>query len=741
MTDNHILLYRLAELMLQHEHHILPVDLLFDDEQIGDYVKSIQIDSPYQQMLFEGVLTETVIEEKLFVSFTVEGYFHYVLGEVIYKQTQGKSGVFLKKIVEENKLNGAKEGVEQCLIKDVQKDDLTRLMWLIDFGEDILDVCSVPLAHVFLQIKTNPKTVEELIVAQNTQVKRVIYELLAGHTENDITVLEKSIQYLKDVQKNSIVKLIYLRINDVITPNSPKKATLYVKSIEHIPHAERKAKLNKVALLKAEGGNDEYGSFYFHLGNQYDFIAEYDKAIRFYDKALAIYLKVYGVQHHSTVACHINLGNAWLAKCDFSRAYNYYQEALRISLANSNSTERLNILNNNLGLLKIEQGQYDDAIKLLSETLEKTITYLGKQHQETSVVYHNLGYAYRMAGQIDNSLLNHNLSLNILLNIYGNSNIQIMNAYSNLGMVWENKGDLSKALFFYDKCLKIGIKILGHKHRDVGVAYNSIASIFMKRKEYQKSIEYYKKSLTISIKNNGFLHSDTGSSYIGIGILLSKTGTFDESLKYYKKALKIATHVFGEKHINTATVFNNMATIYKDLGDFKKAFYYNKKALAIRTEILGINHYHVGISWENLGNLWFEMKDYKKSLDCYEKSLISYLESLGSKHYYVSRIYYVIGHIYLEMFEYEKSINNLKKGFEIQLDGSFPIRIAECYLALGNKPEALNYFIQSAEINKEQSSIDDENTRQAVKKSTKLAIEINYYDHLPQWIKSLNNDL
>jgi tetratricopeptide (TPR) repeat protein len=83
MTGNHLLLYRFAELMLEHEQHILPVDLLFDDEQIGDFVKSIQIDSPYQQMLLEGVLTESVRYEILYVSFTVEGYFHYVLGEVI----------------------------------------------------------------------------------------------------------------------------------------------------------------------------------------------------------------------------------------------------------------------------------------------------------------------------------------------------------------------------------------------------------------------------------------------------------------------------------------------------------------------------------------------------------------------------------------------------------------------------------------------------------------------------------
>ena len=60
MTNNHLLLYHLAELMLEREQHTLPVDDLFEDEQIGGFVRSINIDSPYQQSLFEGVLTETI---------------------------------------------------------------------------------------------------------------------------------------------------------------------------------------------------------------------------------------------------------------------------------------------------------------------------------------------------------------------------------------------------------------------------------------------------------------------------------------------------------------------------------------------------------------------------------------------------------------------------------------------------------------------------------------------------------
>ncbi len=214
MTDNHLLLYRLAELMLKHEQQELSVDLLFDDSQIGDFVMSIQIDSPYQQMLLEGVLTESVNEEKLYVSFTIEGYFHFVLGEVIFIQTEGKGAEALKQLVEENKLNGVEEGVEQCLIRDVNRDDLSRLMWLIDSGGELLGLCSKPLAHSFLNIKGQINSEDTLTQAYVNQIKKVTSELFADPTDNDIEVLSNGIKYLEEKLKNNLVALIYLQINE-----------------------------------------------------------------------------------------------------------------------------------------------------------------------------------------------------------------------------------------------------------------------------------------------------------------------------------------------------------------------------------------------------------------------------------------------------------------------------------------------------------------------------------------------
>ena len=152
MTNNNLLLYRLGDLMLEKQQHILALDDLFEHEQIGAFVRSIQIDSPYQQLILEGVLTETIKEERIMVTFTVEGYFHYVLGEVIEKQTLDKGPVALKELLENNKLRGIVEGVEQCLVRDVEKNDLSRLMWLIDEGGKALEITSYPLAQAFLMI-------------------------------------------------------------------------------------------------------------------------------------------------------------------------------------------------------------------------------------------------------------------------------------------------------------------------------------------------------------------------------------------------------------------------------------------------------------------------------------------------------------------------------------------------------------------------------------------------------------
>ena len=510
MTNNHLLLYRLTDLMLEKQQHILALDDLFEDEQIGAFVRSIQIDSPYQQLIFEGILTETIKEERVMVTFTVEGYFHYVLGEVIEKQTDDKGAEALKELLENNQLRGITEGIEQCLVRDVEKNDLSRLMWLIDEGGKALEASAYPLAQAFSIIEGNPKTDEEKEEASKKQIERVMDELLADPTDNDIKVLKKAIDKLESAQLNSKIKTLYQVFNNRIEPNSILIASLCVESIKYIPKERRKKEIDKLKSFTVNEENEIAGDFYFAIGSQFNFIADYDKAIQYYEKSLAIILKVHGDQHPSTGTSYNNLGLVWSDKGEYGKAIDYHEKGLAIRL-------------------KVH----------------------GDQHPSTGISYNNLGLVWSYKGEYDKAIQYYEKSLAIDLKVHGDQHPSTSTSYNNLGFVWDDKGEYDKAIQYYEKSLAIRLKVHGDQHPSTGTSYNNLGLVWMKKGKYDKAIEYYEKSLAIRLKIHGDQHTSTGVSYNNLGNCHKEKKQYSTAKKYYQKSYNIFLTKLGEDHKHT----------------------------------------------------------------------------------------------------------------------------------------------------------------------------------------------
>ena len=571
-SEIHKLLYRLAEIMLQQEQHVLPVDLLFDDAQIGEFVKSIQIDSPYQQLLLEGVLTESVREEKLYVSFTVEGYFHYVLGEVIYELTKNQGANSLKQIAEENNLTGAKKGVEQCLIKDVQQNDLKRLMWLIDRGNDLSNLCSLPLAFSFLNIKGQIKTDLELNSAYKIQINRVLNELLEEPSNNDIAALSKGIDLLDAAQKNGVLAILFRKIHEMILPDNINKMALFIKTVEYIPEENRKKNLLNLAKFQISEENGVTASFYHSLGQQFNFIGEYEKAIEYLEKSLAINFKIYGPQ------------------------------------------------NDSIGTL-----------------------------------------------------------------------------YTNLGSVWRDKGDLNKAIEYNEKSIAIRLKAHGNLHSSIGKSYNNLGWAWNLKGDYNKAIKYLEKSLLIRLKVHGGQHPSTGESYYNLGLVLHDKGDFNKAIEYLEKALEINLRIHNCE------------------DDFIRELY------------------------NNLGSVWLDSGKYDNALEYFEKSLNINLRILGKLHPETAYSYFLVGNCLHEQKKYEKAIEYYLNAIKIKQKGTFLFRIAQCYEAISIESSALHYYLESAEIRKNDSEcgIDDSSTFESAKNALRLAKILNQEELIPSWINEL----
>jgi len=449
MTNNHLLLYRLAELMLKKQQHILALDDLFEDEQIGAFVRSIQIDSPYQQLIFEGVLTETIKEERIMVTFTVEGYFHYVLGEVIEPQTLDKRAEALKDLLENNQLRGITEGVEQCLVRDVEKNDLSRLMWLIDEGGKALEASAYPLAQAFLIYP----------------IERVMDELLADPTDNDINVLEKAIKKLESAQLNQKVSDIYKQINNQINPDNIKKATLYVKSIKHIPTCERVMKLKKLNQVKFKEISTEIAAFHFSLAEQFEFISEYEEALKHHYTALLFRKKTVGLYHNLTALSYNNIGLCKRLEGKNSEAIIYYKKSLEVYLKSNRFDYKWKaMIYNNIGVCFKNNGSQKQALDHLNKAYEIYLMIYGMNHQLTATSLNNIGNYYNSIGQSDKAILNLEKALYIDLKLFGYHTSTGI-TYNNLGNCYKKKMQYTRAKEYYNLAYDIFQKKLGKEHR------------------------------------------------------------------------------------------------------------------------------------------------------------------------------------------------------------------------------------------------------------------------------------
>jgi tetratricopeptide (TPR) repeat protein len=538
MSSNHLPLYRLAELMLEKEQHILPVDLLFDDEQIGDLVKSIQIDSPYQQMLLEGVLTESVRDEKLFVSFTVEGYFHYLLGEVIYNQTEGKEPIILKNIFDENKLNGAREGVVLCLIKDIYREDLSRLIWLIDSLSQKREILIVPLISSL----------------KSLGVKKTLNKLLANPTENDWELL---LQVKSKLNKLHLFQLVDELVNEclLVKNNKIKSSVIFCLLSNNINSSD--AELLLESLIQITPDFETNYNLLNLIGDVYKAYSfnDYENALIFYQKCLSNYLLV-----NSTI-----------------------------------DDDYTAMLYKKIGYIHYKKNEFIPASENFSASLQIYMNQNKSDNNEVADLYQKFGLLYKLQKKSENAIIYFEKALSIHLNIYGKVNVFVQHNYTYLADCWEEKGEYDKAILFHEKAFVIAKKIkdLHSRFEFTDFSLFSMSNCYIKagkkaerKKSFQKAIELYKKGIehieALNISENNY---DLRDLFFTIAVFLMNQNEYRSAIDYLLRCLVI------DQEDSESSFY--IAQCYEKVNDTTNAYNYYLKTIIIFESVCfdNIEHY------------------------------------------------------------------------------------------------------------------------------------------------------
>ena len=388
-----------------------------------------------------------------------------------------------------------------------------------------------------------------------------------------------------------------------------------------------------------------------------------------------------------------------------------------------------------LGKCEIKFGFYNKAIEYYEKSIAIVLKKIGKNHFLVPATYHELGHIWQLIGNYDKALKYNEKSLAINLKTIGENNSLVAATYNNFGLVWRSKGNYDKALLYYEKSLTISVKNIGENHSSVAVSYSNIGQVFNYKGNYDKAIEYYEKSLEINLKINGENCSYVATQYYNIGQLWNYKANYDKAMVYFEKSLPIYLKTIGENHSKVANTYYNIGHVLNYKGNYNKAIEYYEKSLEINLKILGSLHPNLADSYNGIGIVLRKKGEYDCALEYFQKCLTIQLENFHSSHHDIASTYFYIGEALENIKNYLDAIENFKKGFEIQQKGGFPFKIALCYEALNEQQEALDYYIQCAEIRKQGIGLEHEATKEAISNAKRLAKELNKEKELPEWMK------
>ncbi|CAF1019886.1 unnamed protein product [Adineta ricciae] len=248
-----------------------------------------------------------------------------------------------------------------------------------------------------------------------------------------------------------------------------------------------------------------------------------------------------------------------------------------------------------LSLVLADIAQSDIAERICRVLIDET-------PYENSVVdvYNQLGNIKYQRGQYEEAITLFRKSLELRLMSSSPNHPDVAGSYNNIGAAYSDMGDYPKALSSYDQALKIQLQSLPLNHPDVAGSYNNIGNAYSHMGDYPKALSSYEQALKIREQSLPPNHPDVASSYNNIGTAYSGIGDYPKALSSREQALKIRQQSLPPNHPGVASSYNNIGAAYSDMGDQRTAVLFYTNAVQIAQEVLPWTHHHLQMFKRNL---------------------------------------------------------------------------------------------------------------------------------------------
>ncbi len=308
------------------------------------------------------------------------------------------------------------------------------------------------------------------------------------------------------------------------------------------------------------------------------------------------------------------------------------QRVVRYYIASNDQFEQLADTNNvlyarlynNLGVLLMNRGQYDQAVGLLDKAEAIVNRIYGRNHPLMAFPLNNRGMTNTSRGAFSAAISDLERARAIREYTYdpaypkAAANFDYAATLLNLGIVYTYMGNISEGEDNFYNVLDIAEKL--ENDLLLSRAYANLGIVFRPRGELKKSLEFYEKAQALEEKIYPAGDPETLVTFYNIATVYKDLGNFDEALPYYRKALESA----GEQDPNYTRYLNGVGLSYMRTGKLAEAEPCFRKALERDSVMFGPYHAATALSYANLTELNSLKRDYDQTMYWNERTLKCY---------------------------------------------------------------------------------------------------------------------
>ena len=281
----------------------------------------------------------------------------------------------------------------------------------------------------------------------------------------------------------------------------------------------------------------------------------------------------------------------------------------------------------------VKTGRSIEAANILSQLLKSNTPLTSL---EKLAINNNLGILHKNFGQYDIALEYYNIAESTFIEGSFPDKTLLVNIYGNKVNIYSMQGDFHKALEYCEKAIQFVSENGGNelsKQLSASSLYLNAGIIYYQLNSFNSAIKSFQKCISLKERYN---FSGKDIAYMNLAKAYSKAGNNEAAVKCFDISIRKSAESGSNSSVSLAQIYLEYGNLLLLLDENVKAFALIQKAINFNLNSFGKKNQLTSNVYQLMGDYYRTVNDLPDALACYQKTLISGSKDFNDQNFFAN---------------------------------------------------------------------------------------------------------